>query len=354
MSVILRKRKNSDGTTSLRLDIYHNGRRIIETLKHLQLAKPSNILDRENNKELLRQAEQIKVARAAELEASNYNMVSDAGKKTFVIGWMQDYVDAYDKKDKRNMQGAFNRFKDFLAEEKKTQLTFAALDALLIEDFMDYLDSKSTGEGALSYFARFKKMVKYAYRRRLLKDNVLDLVEKKLRGKPAKKEILSLDELKKLAATPTESAEIKRAFLFSCVTGLRWRDVNLLDWRGVNLETKEMSIIQAKTDEPVLIPLNDTAISLLGEKKIGHVFTLPSANGANKTLKAWVKRAKIDKTITWHCARHSYGTNLILTKTDLLTTSKLMGHTSVKHTQRYVDTAAELKKEAINKLNIEL
>ena len=54
MSVILRKRKNADGTTSLRLDIFHNGQRTIETLKHLKLAKQSNVLDRENNKELLK------------------------------------------------------------------------------------------------------------------------------------------------------------------------------------------------------------------------------------------------------------------------------------------------------------
>jgi hypothetical protein len=40
MSVILRKRKNADGTTTLRLDIYHDGKRSVETLKYLKLAKP--------------------------------------------------------------------------------------------------------------------------------------------------------------------------------------------------------------------------------------------------------------------------------------------------------------------------
>jgi hypothetical protein len=51
MSVTLRKRKNEDGSTTLRLDIYHNGRRAVETLKHLRLSKPSNLLDHEQNKE---------------------------------------------------------------------------------------------------------------------------------------------------------------------------------------------------------------------------------------------------------------------------------------------------------------
>lgn len=84
MSVTLRKRKNGDGTTSLRLDIYQNGQRTIETLKHLKLAKPSNLLDREQNKKRMQQAEEIAVARAAELEANNYNMVTDAGKRTII------------------------------------------------------------------------------------------------------------------------------------------------------------------------------------------------------------------------------------------------------------------------------
>lgn len=71
MSVILRKRPNRDGTTSLRLEIYHNGKRTYETLKHIKLAKPSNLLDREHNKQLLKQAESIRIARAAELDSNN-------------------------------------------------------------------------------------------------------------------------------------------------------------------------------------------------------------------------------------------------------------------------------------------
>ena len=40
MSVVLRKRKNADGSTTLRLDIYKDGQRTVETLKHLKLSKP--------------------------------------------------------------------------------------------------------------------------------------------------------------------------------------------------------------------------------------------------------------------------------------------------------------------------
>jgi len=356
MSVQLRKRKNADGTTTLRLDIYHNGLRTMERLTHLKLAKPLNIADRENNKKILQQAEAIRVTRAADLEANDYNMVTDTGKKTVVTVWLQNYVDAYNKKDKRNMQGALNRFSDYLIEVKKQKLTFGNLNALLIEDFIDYLENKSTGEGAASYYNRFKKMIKQAYRKRLMKDNVLDFVERKVSGKAKKKDILTLDELKILAATPTESSEVKKAFLFSCVTGLRWIDVKALRWQDIDLSNKQMNVTQSKTGEVVNIPLNDTAIKLLEQPKATTltVFDLPTANGANKTLKAWVKRAKIAKAISWHNARHSFGTNLIFNDVGLLTASKLLGHTTTKHTQRYVDIANEMKEKATNKINIDL
>ena len=356
MSVTLRKRKNSDGTITLRLDIYHNGQRSVETLKHLRLAKPANLLDREQNKKRLLQADEIAVSRAAELEADNYSMVTDAGKKTIVTVWMENYVDGYTKKDKRNMQGVLNRFKTFLIEEKKAGLTFGNLNALLIEDFIEYLEANSTGEGAASYYSRFKKMIKQAYRKRMMKDNVLDFVERKARGKAAKKDTLTMNEIKLLAATKTESSEVKKAFLFSCVTGLRWIDVKAVTWQCVNMDSRQMSITQSKTGEGVTIPLNGTAIKLIGTAGAPgkKVFDLPTANGANKTLKAWVKRAGIEKKITWHNARHSAGTNLIMGEVDMLTVSKILGHTSMKHTYRYVDAANEMKQKATDKLNFQL
>lgn len=355
MSVILRKRKNSDGTTSLLLDIYDKGNRSYEFLKHLQLSKPSNHLDRQKNKENLQLAVKIATKRAQDLSASNYNMASETGKSTIVTEWMQSFVDNYKKKDKGNMQGALNRFKDFLIEEKKQGLTFGELTELIIEDFRDELSAKSKGEGASSYFARFKKMVKQAYRKKIIANNPAADVSRP-KGTAKKKDNLTLDEIKLLAKTKTESDQVRRAFLFSCVTGLRWIDVSNLTWENINVKNMVMTISQSKTEREVTINLNDTAIKLIGDpdKSNELVFTLPTANGANKTLKAWVKRAGIKKKITFHNARHSFGTNLIFHGADVTTAKDLLGHTSLRHTQRYVTAARELKERATDKLNLDL
>jgi site-specific recombinase XerD len=116
-----------------------------------------------------------------------------------------------------------------------------------------------------------------------------------------------------------------------------------------------MNIEQSKTERAVNINLNSTALKLLeqGAKLNDLVFDLPTANGANKSLKAWVKRAGIEKKITWHNARHSFGTNLIFHGADVTTASTLLGHSTLKHTQRYVTAAKELREKATDTLNFD-
>ncbi len=114
--------------------------------------------------------------------------------------------------------------------------------------------------------------------------------------------------------------------------------------------------MQSKTSKPVHITLNEDAIKLLGQPGKGdsYIFNLPSANGPNKSLKAWVKRAGIKKKITWHNARHSFGTNLIFFGHDVTTASKLLGHSTLRHTLRYVNTANELKQKASDSIRINI
>jgi site-specific recombinase XerD len=353
MSVKLRKRKNQDGTTSLLLDIYHNGERRYQFLKHLRLTKGTSIADRQKNKENFELAQKIATKQAQELAAGEYNIVTETGKKTLVTEWMQAYIDKYKKKDVRNMQGALNRFKSFLTDSKIYALSFGRINDVIISDFQEYLRERSTGEGASSYFARFKKMMKQAYRQKLMDRNPAADVPT-IQGKAKRKDTLTIEEIQILAATSTESTEVKRAFLFSCVTGLRWIDIKNLRWASIN--NKAINIKQSKTGNDVHINLNETALNILGKNGESNdfVFDLPTANGANKTIKAWVKRAKISKEISYHNSRHSFGTNLIFMGADITTASNLLGHSTLKHTSRYVKAANELKERATDTLNFKM
>ncbi len=74
MGVKLRRRKNKDGTESLLLDIYVQGKRYYEFLKHIKLLKPNSQVERLKNKETLALAESIRNKKALELEASDHQI----------------------------------------------------------------------------------------------------------------------------------------------------------------------------------------------------------------------------------------------------------------------------------------
>lgn len=75
----------------------------------------------------------------------------------------------------------------------------------------------------------------------MLRENLNDFLEK-IEWKEVKKEYLTLDEVKKLAATPCKIPVLKQASLFACMTGLRISDILKLDWRDLRLAQTKATI----------------------------------------------------------------------------------------------------------------
>lgn len=146
------------------------------------------------------------------------------------------------------------------------------------------------------------------------------------------------------------NAEVKRAFLFACNTGLRFCDVKILKW--ANVQGGTLKVQQQKTGHYVLINLNKSAQKLLGVvgKAEDLVFDLPSHTGLLKALRYWTTRAGVTKKVTFHVARHSFATNLLIHGADLKSTSSLLGHTTLTHTQKYTRVVDALKQQAVNNL----
>ena len=87
-----------------------------------------------------------------------------------------------------------------------------------------------------------------------------------------------------------------------------------------------------------------------GETKESLVFYLPSYESCCKSVKRWVKRAGIDKHISWHCARHSFAVNILNNGSSIKTVASLLGHSGLKHTEKYTRAVDKLKEDAINSL----
>ena len=356
-NVTLREKELSNNNISLYLDIYRDGERSYEFLKLYINNKARTPIERQGNKETYELAEKIRLERERELNHNAHGQITPTKQKVTFFDFAENYRANYTKKDIKMIKGAIQRFRDFLTDQRprlnQKSLKISQIDKVMIIDFVSYLESRSIGEGAHGYYQRFKKILKRA----VDEDIISKMPTKDVRCKTVeglRKDILTNDEIIQLAKTPCQNSELKRAFLFCCSTGLRFVDVKALKYKDIDFSSKKMNIDQIKTGKTATIDLNTTALKMIGtpQRPDNYVFELPSSNGTNKTLQAWVKRAGIDKYITWHCARHSFAVNLLTSdeRPDIKTVSSTLGHSSLKHTEKYTRVVDELKKKAVNAL----
>lgn len=333
-----------------------------EFLNLYLLAKPRGTIETTSNKKILEFAQEIRSEREQELRADRTGKRILSNRKINFLDFFQSYIDTYTKKDVRMVVGAFQRFRDFLKVEYPLYSNFIKPEQInkdMILLFVEYLESKSTGEGARGYFQRFKKVVKYANEQNIISKNPCVGVVCKTDESALKKDILSIEEMKKLIQTTYagQNPEIKRAFIFCLYTGIRFCDVVELRFKDVDYSNRLLKFEQIKTkghssNSWVNIPLNDGLLSLIGDKlgQDDFIFKLPSHTMCLKALARWVKRAGIDKHITWHCARHSMAVNILNNGANIKTVASLLGHSGLKHTEKYTRAVDSLKEQAINSL----
>ncbi len=372
----------SDGKESLFLDYYFGytkvynektdkeGVRIDRRREYLSLylwQAPRTPLERQQNKETLELAKKIRFERGQQLLESNegYRLRNKNGVN--FIEYFQSYIEHYTKKDKRMVVIALRRFMDFLKATPEynkymQRIKPEQITRDMVVTFTEYLQSRSVGEGAKAIYARFKKVIKYAIEHDVMVKNPCTGISIKTDENVLRKEVLSQDEMQTLIAThyKYENPTIRRAFIFCLYCGLRFCDVRDLTFANVDYSNRLLKFEQNKTkghsaSSGVVIPLNDGLLKLIGKpQQEGNrnelVFPLPCYDACLKALSRWVKRAGINKRITWHCARHSFATNILNNGANIKTVASLLGHSGLKYTEKYTRAVDSLKQDAINSL----
>ena len=86
----------------------------------------------------------------------------------------------------------------------------------------------------------------------------------------AMREFLTIEELRQLMATPCRYDIVKKAFLFSCFTGLRYSDMMTLKWSEIHKAADGKTLYiehqQVKTKNTVTIPLSNEALKWMPRK----------------------------------------------------------------------------------------
>ena len=335
-----------------------------ENLNLYLVAKPRTPIDRNHNAQTLQLAEKIRFERQQELLSQEKGYRITKKTKVNLFEYFADFADRANVADKLVLVGALRNFKEFLKEEYPqfaNRIEAKNLSKEMIQKFVYYLEDNHKGQGAETYYKRFKRMVNYAVEQgEIAKSPCKGITTAKLDDVLAK-DILSQEEMQLLFSTHYEgqNTEIRRAFAMTCLTGIRRCDIVRLKYSDVDYSNRVLTFRQSKTEghsskSGVTTPLNDALLSLIGTKPDDapddFIFHLPSETMCLKALRSWTKKAGIDKHITWHCGRHSFATALLSNGSNIKVVSSLLGHSTLRFTEVYVRAVDKLKEEAINSL----
>ena len=236
----------------------------------------------------------------------------------------------------------------------------------LVESFRRFLMTAPQGgnkSGTISqntastYFAIFKAGLKQAFVDGYLTIDISAKV-KGIQEQESRREYLTVEELNRLAQTPCDPL-LKRAALFSALTGIRHCDIQKLKWSEVEMfnGNYRLNFTQQKTKGVEYMPISEQAFQLCGERQDGDLLVfagLPAPSWINRPIKRWVEAAGIKKHISFHCFRHSYATLQLAGGTDIYTVSKMLGHTNVRTTQIYAKVVDAKKENATKRITLDL
>ena len=303
--VSLRQRPIKNERLSLYLDYYpaiRNPRTMKmsrrEYLGFYIFANPRNKYQREYNDSILMRAEIIRCRRQEAVINNEFGFLDrEQPKADFLLYFEEKAKKHYDK-----WIIVYRHFERFV----KGKCSFGDITIELCSKFREYLLTAKqlrhpkltiTRNSAAGYWSTFRALLKEAYKERLLKENLNDFIED-IEYEEVKKNFLTADEVKLLAATPCEKPILKAASLFSILTGLRISDILKLRWEDIRPDADgemAMFIRIQKTQKESIHPLSPEMLALCGERDKGIVFKGFNRSMTQEPLKKWLKAAGITK-----------------------------------------------------------
>ena len=343
MNIKLRKRKRSNNTHSLYLDIYNNGQRKTEYLG-LYLTE-----DKITNKATLQLAENVRAKRQLEMQNDSYGFASETKRKENFVVYFEKLVNERPA-NRSSWTCSLVKLKTFT----KGTISFQHITPEWLDSIKVFLLSEVAPITAWHYYSNIRYALNKAVKEKIIRSNPC-LFTDNLKKPESKREYLVFDEVQKLMNTKCGNENVKDAFIFSCFTGLRFSDVRNLEWE--NIKDNKVQFTQMKTKFIQYLPLSKTAQNILDKrlliKKEGvTIFNLPTKVVCWDHIKTWVKDAEVKKRVSFHTARHTFATLSLTHGTDLFTVSKLLGHKNISTTQIYAKIIDEKLVEAVNNLPI--
>lgn len=349
----LRQRTLANGSKSLYLDIYIDGHRKYEYLK-LYLIPERTKADKEANRNTMRVAEAVKAQRIVEVQNGRFGFNRVNSNVNF-LEYVLSVAESKVKSDTRATYNGWMALHGMLARYCKSGMTFAVVSEAWCNGFREFLLDEPISQNTKAvYWSKFRSLLKEAVKDGILQTNPT----LRLDGVPrvdTERTYLTLDEVKAMVNAPCQTDVLKRAFLFSCLTGLRKSDVERLTWGDVSTNGEFTRIIfrQKKTKGMEYIDITPQAVQFMGERGADgeRVFDgFHYTETYNIHLQRWAVMAGVTKPITYHSSRHTFALLMLDLGVDIYTLSKLLGHRKVTTTMVYAHILDRKKQEAVTRI----
>ena len=352
----------------IRKENYVGGKRKYEFLK-LYLIPERTREDKAKNEATLALAKAIQSRRIVEVQNDTHGFQNTNKSRVNLLDYLENIGKQSAEQGSRNYARTVLNTVRALRLFRGDYIAFRDVDKEFLSEFTDYLrqmpkaskygvlktGGRLSNNSVVSYYGTLRTAINRAYKEGIITVNPTKEFDfaSKVRQEPSRREYLTLDELKTLINTECRHEIVKRAFLFSCLCGLRVSDIRKLRWCDLQRSSGRVriEITMQKTKEPLYLPISDEALKWLPERGEANgsdfIFPLTHEGTVNDTLQHWAKVAGITKHISFHVARHTHATMMLTLGADLYTVSKLLGHKNIATTQIYAKIVDKKKEEAI-------
>ena len=222
----------------------------------------------------------------------------------------------------------------YCKEAMQTDKMLSELTTSDMEDIYKYMLRKMSNNSAICYMRKLKTILIYAIREGYISANPITF---KFHKDKVEKDPLTLDEVRRIRTVKLGSKRIENIrdlFILQCYTGLAFRDMSCFSEKDIKIDKdgKEWIVKERiKTGITALIPI----LPVVKEILVKYNYHLPTLTNQkyNSYLKEIQDVCGIKKTLHSHLARHTCGTLLLNAGVDMLTVSKVLGHSSTKTTE---------------------
>lgn len=266
------------------------------------------------------------------------------------------YIDDYAKANKRSWKCDWYRIeanmKPFFGS-----LELQSITPLIIERYRSGRLEKGISRSSINReITIMKRMFNLAIDWGLADSNPFVKVKLFSEKDTQKERILELEEEARLFEVAPDY--LKPILLMALHTGMRRGEILNLRWKQVDFEKRLVTVLLTKSGKNRLIPLNDVLMADLARLKASQckgelVFANPRTGlpytEVKKSFKGACKKVGITD-LRFHDLRHTFATRLIQAGVDIITVKELLGHYSIRMTQRYTHSNQFQKKMAVDRL----